>query len=323
MQASAQLAGREALVAQVVEAVRATRVTVLTGPPGVGKTRIANAAFERLETDGRKPARIYGTAAGRDVPLSAFSSLLDGSWASATDGFGLARAREAVGAAPHHLGVFEPEQEFMRAEASAYAGDLAGARTYARHAAEAAHTLGQRPIAVLAWNAVARYGDPHTAVTGVGDVSFDRPVSALMRGQIAALDTSDPQALHEIAEGYAAIGLRPLAADAFATLTHIAANSGDARLEARAAQRLATILDEGEPLSLVATRMPRSAHALTTRERDVAALAAAGLPDSAIAERLGLSVRTVQTHLAHVYAKTNTAGRRELAALMNAPTPPR
>jgi DNA-binding CsgD family transcriptional regulator len=64
-------------------------------------------------------------------------------------------------------------------------------------------------------------------------------------------------------------------------------------------------------------------HALTTRERDVAALAAAGLPDSAIAERLGLSVRTVQTHLAHVYAKTNTAGRRELAALMNAPTPPR
>jgi hypothetical protein len=101
-------------------------------------------------------------------------------------------ALREMDAAPHHLGVFRPEQELMRAEACAYSADLAGARSHARRAAEAAHALGQRPIAVLAWNAVARYGDPHAAVTGVVDVSFDGPVSALLRGQIAALATSDP-----------------------------------------------------------------------------------------------------------------------------------
>jgi DNA-binding CsgD family transcriptional regulator len=46
----------------------------------------------------------------------------------------------------------------------------------------------------------------------------------------------------------------------------------------------------------------------------VAALAAIGLSDAAIAERLGISIRTVQTHLGHVYDKLGSAGRTELAA---------
>ncbi len=52
---------------------------------------------------------------------------------------------------------------------------------------------------------------------------------------------------------------------------------------------------------------------LTPREREVAALARRGLPTRAIAERLHLSERTIESHLARIYAKLGVSGRAELA----------
>ena len=46
---------------------------------------------------------------------------------------------------------------------------------------------------------------------------------------------------------------------------------------------------------------------LTAREREVLALMAAGLSDRGIAERLFLTVRTVETHVRHVHAKLSLA----------------
>ena len=68
---------------------------------------------------------------------------------------------------------------------------------------------------------------------------------------------------------------------------------------------------------LLAPRDPNdSADALTRREREVAYLAATQEPSRAIAERLGLSPRTVDNHLARAYAKLGVASRGELAALL-------
>ncbi|MUL65395.1 hypothetical protein BOO86_13030 [Mycobacterium sp. CBMA 234] len=53
--------------------------------------------------------------------------------------------------------------------------------------------------------------------------------------------------------------------------------------------------------------------ALTPMERNVIELASEGLSNRAIAERLFISPRTVQTHLAHVYAKLGIASRVQLA----------
>jgi DNA-binding NarL/FixJ family response regulator len=52
---------------------------------------------------------------------------------------------------------------------------------------------------------------------------------------------------------------------------------------------------------------------LTSRERDVATLAAHGVSNAEIAQRLGLSIRTVETHLQRVYTKLGIHGRAELA----------
>jgi DNA-binding NarL/FixJ family response regulator len=56
--------------------------------------------------------------------------------------------------------------------------------------------------------------------------------------------------------------------------------------------------------------------ALTSREKEVARLAAQGLSNQVIAHQLFLSVRTVEAHLSHVYTKLGVTGRAELAAFL-------
>lgn len=51
---------------------------------------------------------------------------------------------------------------------------------------------------------------------------------------------------------------------------------------------------------------------LTAREREVLHLAAEGLPASAMAERLGISARTAETHRANVMRKLGLHGRADL-----------
>lgn len=52
---------------------------------------------------------------------------------------------------------------------------------------------------------------------------------------------------------------------------------------------------------------------LTEREREIAGLVVAGLSNGEIAQRLQLSLRTVQNTLGRVVAKVGVAGRADLA----------
>ena len=58
---------------------------------------------------------------------------------------------------------------------------------------------------------------------------------------------------------------------------------------------------------------------LTDREREIVMLIGEGLSNRDVAERLTLSVRTVESHIYQAMAKTGTTSRDELAALL----PPR
>jgi NarL family two-component system response regulator LiaR len=55
--------------------------------------------------------------------------------------------------------------------------------------------------------------------------------------------------------------------------------------------------------------------ALTPREMEVLRLVAQGLTNYQIARQLGLSVRTVEAHLTHIYAKLGVSSRTEAALL--------
>ncbi len=55
---------------------------------------------------------------------------------------------------------------------------------------------------------------------------------------------------------------------------------------------------------------------LTAREREIASLAAGGMTSRAIAQRLTLSTRTVDSHLSRVFGKLNVHSREELATVL-------
>jgi DNA-binding CsgD family transcriptional regulator len=62
---------------------------------------------------------------------------------------------------------------------------------------------------------------------------------------------------------------------------------------------------------------------LTDREAEIVMMIGEGLSNRAMAERLTVSVRTVESHIYRAMAKTGTTGRDELAALIprrNGPT---
>jgi DNA-binding NarL/FixJ family response regulator len=64
------------------------------------------------------------------------------------------------------------------------------------------------------------------------------------------------------------------------------------------------VIDPGLVADLVAEQPLRDGLAqLTTRERAVLELVAAGLKDRAIADRLFVAVRTVETHIAAIFRK--------------------
>jgi ATP/maltotriose-dependent transcriptional regulator MalT len=96
--------------------------------------------------------------------------------------------------------------------------------------------------------------------------------------------------------------------DALAEVIRLAADLPVPALEARATTALRS---EGGP----GRRAAQHVGHLTARERQVALLAQRGATTKGIAERLHLSERTVESHLAHVYSKLGVSGRKELASL--------
>lgn len=67
-------------------------------------------------------------------------------------------------------------------------------------------------------------------------------------------------------------------------------------------------------VGLLRERCSPAAELLTPAEHRVVLLAVGGTPNREIAERLFLSVRTVESHLSHAYAKLGVRTKAELAA---------
>ena len=68
---------------------------------------------------------------------------------------------------------------------------------------------------------------------------------------------------------------------------------------------------------------PAPVQGLTAREREVLELVAAGLTNTAIAERLHIGVTTVKTHITSLMTKTASPNRVRLALLARPPAEPR
>ena len=89
------------------------------------------------------------------------------------------------------------------------------------------------------------------------------------------------------------------------------------RLVSRGESILQPILAEKMMRRLSSQSQPtaRTANLLSERELDVLRLAARGLPNKEIARRLKLSIRTVHSHLANIFAKMQVGSRTEAVLL--------
>jgi len=99
--------------------------------------------------------------------------------------------------------------------------------------------------------------------------------------------------------------------------------------EYRAARAKGNTMDPAEAIAFALGESPRPGPAarpagprLTRREQDVAALVAQGMSNSQIAASLVISVRTVETHVAHIMDKLGCSTRAQIAA-WSAAGPPR
>ncbi len=216
-----------------------------------------------------------------------------------------------------HTG-FAVELVLARAWSAAAGGELGRARTVAREARELAGSRGQDAYTVRALHELCRLGDPATAAPELARLAdrVDGPFAATAAAHAAALVAGDGAALLAVAERFAEQGAMLVAVEAADAAAAAHRDAGRQSSAAAAAARLRLWLTECEgarPPTMLATP---NAVDLTPREREIALLAAAGSSSREIADRLVVSVRTVDNHLQNAYRKLGVTRRQDLPRVL-------
>ncbi|MFJ8109143.1 ATP-binding protein [Streptomyces sp. NPDC096132] len=183
-------------------------------------------------------------------------------------------------------------------------GDTEQAARWAARAADEADRMGlhgQRGAALRAEAALAQHhGDPGAAARLFESAAqaYAPSGATLWEAYSLLLATSQAQAA----------GDAPRAAAMWERARRLA-DAGGARLLSDLASLLRPPAEESLPA-------PTELDHLTARERQIAELVAEGLGNQAIATKLYLSRRTVETHLSAIYRKTSVPSRSALAGLV-------
>ncbi len=264
------------------------------------------------------------TAIGRDLAIatSVRSSLATLATAQAQ----LGRADDAaatldrvdrVPVAPSPRG--RAEHRSAEAWTRAVGGDPAAGAELLRTSAVECHQAGRRIHTLLALVDRARLGyadgDDATLAAEAAE-GCQGQLAPDLAAAVSAWASGDGPELDGAAERLAGRGFRLWAAELSARAADAWAGAGDQRA-ATASQRTSDEWRAGLPaIRTPALARVRAVEPLTRREREIAAIAATGITNNDIAERLHLSVRTVETHLQRIYRKLGIGGRTELAGAL-------
>jgi DNA-binding CsgD family transcriptional regulator len=140
----------------------------------------------------------------------------------------------------------------------------------------------------------------------------DGPLAAARVAHVAALQRQDIRELDSLCARFEASGALLIAAECAAEVAVLHTRAGDSRAAAAAGRRSDVLAARcGEPRTPARGRITARAE-LSPAEQRIAALAAAGHPNREIADRLILSVRTVENTLRRVYLKLGIKARGEL-----------
>ena len=216
-----------------------------------------------------------------------------------------------------HVAVFGPQLRIAEAWLAAAEGNVSAAIELALDASRLAAESKQTAIEMLALHDAVRFGD-QTCLDRLADQSdgIGGRLAAVIGAHARAVRDRDAAGLFEAAQQFEQVGALLSAADtaAQAAVAFEAADDRRRSVEAAAAAtRLAAKCGgiRTPALDLAAHPLP-----LTVREREIANLVAAGLSNREIADRLVVSVRTVEGHLYRACIKLDISDREDLAAMI-------
>jgi DNA-binding NarL/FixJ family response regulator len=192
--------------------------------------------------------------------------------------------------------------------------DRGGAERTFWEAADLAAAWGQLASEAAALHDLIRIGSAPDAAKRLLELT-DRVDGEFMAARAihARAAVAEDMALSaEASLRFEAIGARLLAAEASALERQLATSAGLHRRASAAGARVQQLLADCEGAVTPAVSAPTELHRLSSRERDVANLAAEGLSSREIADRLYVSVRTVDNHLQRIYAKLGITSRQEI-----------
>ncbi|MFV8262408.1 LuxR C-terminal-related transcriptional regulator [Mycolicibacterium peregrinum] len=209
------------------------------------------------------------------------------------------------------------EHALVRTWVAATQGAVSEAVQIVLDAADTAGGNGQLAAEVLCLQTAAQFGD-HSRTRRLDELTglVEGPRVAAAAALCRALTHDDGDGLAKASTEFEEFGDLVAAADA-AGRAAVAYRRKDMRGSALASASRATALAEAcggsatPALLAAAERLP-----LTSREREIAMLIGAGLSSRAIADRLRLSIRTVEGHIYRAMAKTGVSTRAELIALL-------
>lgn len=209
------------------------------------------------------------------------------------------------------------EHTLVHAWLVAAQGAVSQAAELALTAAEVAADNGQWAAEVLCLQTAAQFGDASGAQR-LQELTthVDGPRAGVAAAFAHALRREDADALAAVSAGLERTGDLVAAADAaaHASIVHRRKNRrGSALGQAHRAEELADRCGGAATPALLGCleQLP-----LTDREREIVALLAAGVSSRAVAQRLRLSVRTVEGHVYRAMSKTGATSRAELIELV-------
>ena len=228
------------------------------------------------------------------------------------------RTLDSLGA--HPAALFDTAISRARAWEVVAAGDPERARLLLRDAADEARSRGAVLDEAAALHDLVRLGRAREVaerlgrLAEVGQGAFLR----ILADNAAAHARGDPSALGDAAERFAVAGFNLRAAESAMAASEASARAHAQRSAARWARRATELAARCEAPATVELQGRAGPVPLTNREREIAHLAADGLPSRVIAERLYVSVRTVDNHLGRIYTKLGVAGRSDLRDILRA-----
>jgi DNA-binding CsgD family transcriptional regulator len=216
-----------------------------------------------------------------------------------------------------HVAVFGPQLKIAESWLAAAEGNVSAAIELALEAAGQAADSEQQAIEMLALHDAVRFGDTSCLdqLVEVATATGGR-LAAVIAAHAEGVRDGDPVGIVAAAHQFEELGALLSAADAAAQAAVLFEDADDRRRcveAAAAANRLAAECGgiRTPALDLAVHPLP-----LTVREREIANLVAAGLSNRDIADRLTVSVRTVEGHLYRACIKLDISDREELAALI-------